>query len=261
MDPCNQQGQTKGQGEWPDTDGVRLSDTRLGVTVWWEWVSSLLYFIFICLTQLTETNHQRSMDYIQGRPILWWVFWCWWSFQTGQQGNQHLWRPHQRLCTRPVYVRQCTQPLKTCTRCYISTKYDERCVNLFYFLSPLLPCNNSLLSQDQGKAGCTTLTDLQYIMAPFQVVNHSHFILLRTIPPCLASLRAWRSSFGSMDRGPRVIFLPSARVFVVHLATLTAVAGIFFSCSPILSLKSPSFKSWVSLTITYVISIWNTTAN
>jgi hypothetical protein len=94
-----------------------------------------------------------------------------------------------------------------------------------------------------------------------QMASHTYFISQKTTPPCPAGSRAWRPLFGSVVCGPRKTFSPSARVFTAPLAGLTAVAGAFFFPSPISSLKSPSFKSWLSLADTYAISIPNITVN
>lgn len=66
--------------------------------------------------------------------------------------------------------------------------------------------------------------------AHFQIVNLKSFITLKTTHPCLVGLRAWKQSFRSVVCGLRKtqIFLPSAWVFIVYLAVLTAVAGVYF---------------------------------
>jgi hypothetical protein len=90
----------------------------------------------------------------------------------------------------------------------------------------------------------------------------NYFISLKTTPPCLVGSKAWRSSFGSAVCGPaRATFSPSARVFVAPLAAPTVVAGEFFFHSPTLCLKSPSFKSWLSLAVTCANSTQNITVN
>jgi hypothetical protein len=94
-----------------------------------------------------------------------------------------------------------------------------------------------------------------------QTASPNHFISLKTTPPCPAGSKAWRSSFGSVVCGPRETFSPSARVFVAPLAVLTAVAGAFSFRSLISCLKSPSFKSWLSLVVTCAISTQNTIVN
>ena len=114
-------------------------------------------------------------------------------------------------------------------------------------------------SQDQGKGGCTTLMVHACIVAHSQMVHLKYFIFLKTIPPCLASSRAWRLSFGSEVCGltGMAISLPSARVFIAPLVAPTAVANKSFFYSPILCLKSPSFKSWSSHMAIFAISIQN----
>src|SRR5229473_3110243 len=52
-------------------------------------------------------------------------------------------------------------------------------------------------SQDQGKGGCASLMVHACAVAHSQMVHLKYFIFLKTIPPCLASSRAWRLSFGS----------------------------------------------------------------
>ena len=90
-----------------------------------------------------------------------------------------------------------------------------------------------------------------------------YYISLRTTPLCPAGLRAWRSSFGSAGCGLRVsqISLPNVWGFVASLVVWTVAANTYFFYSLILSLKSPSFKSWLNLKGIYVIFTPNITAS
>jgi hypothetical protein len=98
-------------------------------------------------------------------------------------------------------------------------------------------------------------------VARSQMVNPSHFIFLKTTPPCPAGSRAWKSLFGSVACGLSETFSPSALAFIARLAAMTAVAGVSFFYSPILSLKSLSFKSLLSLAGICAISTPNTIAS
>ena len=96
-----------------------------------------------------------------------------------------------------------------------------------------------------------------------QMASCIHFTSLKTTPPCLAGSRAWESLFKNVVYGPRGTqnFLPSAWAFIAPLAALTAVASGFFFYSPILCLKSYSFKSWSSCVVIFAIFIPNITVN
>ena len=47
MEPLNQQAKTKGQGQWPDVDGVRFSDIGLGMIVQWGQVKGWAQGLFL----------------------------------------------------------------------------------------------------------------------------------------------------------------------------------------------------------------------
>ena len=86
-------------------------------------------------------------------------------------------------------------------------------------------------------------------MAHSKMVILNLFISLKTTPQCSAGSEAWRSSFRSMDCGLRGLKIswPSAQIFIVTQATLTAVADTFYFHSLTLSCRSPSFKNWLNL--------------
>ncbi len=258
MEPHNKQVKTKGQRQWPDINGVWFSDIRLGTIAWWGQVSPLLSII----------SHSAAFSHPQGKLDL-----C--SRQERISMGillvmiflHKLIIPLTSLRASPkarlkasLYLTMCPAIKSVCRMPYQHNTWRKVCWIFWFWLTDWLTAG---ISQDWKKGGCTTLMVHACTMAYSQMVPPNLFIFLKTIPPCPAGSKAWKLSFGNVVCGPTEMLtsLPSAQVFVAPLVALTIVINDYFFCSPILYLRSPSFKSWSSCTAIYVTSIQNITVS
>ena len=101
------------------------------------------------------------------------------------------------------------------------------------------------LSQDRRKGGLPTLMDHACAAACSQTASRIHSISLKTIPPCPAGSRAWRSLFGSVVCGPREETFSPSVLLAAPLTALTAVAGVFSFLQPDCVSQKPQLQELI----------------
>ena len=273
MEPRNYQVKTEGQGQWPESDGVRLPDTGLGVPVRWGWVSSV--FLHPLTHWLSYTSlHSQEKPGLSSRPEKITM-----DFSMPTIFSDKLTGPSTSSRVLPMAGLKDFSYSTTCPAIksmhQIPYQHETWWKVHQPFLFPITTTAGArdehhceiagsltqFLPQGWRTGGRTSQMVHACAVAHFQMASLNYFISLKTTPPCLAGSKAWRLSSGNVVYGLRKTFSCSAQAFIAPLVAPTAVASVFSFFSPISPLKSPSFKSLLSLAGIYAISILNTTVN